>query len=158
MKNRTTFTFTLFFIIAIFTSVTPSFAITTIVPNIPDWIVLNKKTRTIETVSGTHGTFMEFDLSNSQKQKLHVFWIQGLGEKQWKVSSDTNSSDKNITDKKTSFKFLTIQNNPAQLEYDNLLGYSLTIKIEDLGTLTLETRDIHEKDLLKLASKIIFTL
>ena len=107
-------------------------------PEIGGWQCGELRVTKLDTVSGNKGQWLERDYRTAAGTPFHAVWIDGAGEKNWNVQTNaaTNSDGAGA-----SYTLTDVSGNKAVLERQPVTGISLTVKIDKLGTLTLESNN-----------------
>lgn len=127
-------------------------------PDINGWMNGKIQITSIETVSGYKGSWQERDYRDESGTPYHAVWIDGAGEKQWNIEKVDGIKNDGAIGSNSTYKTITILNNTAALEKHPVIGRSLTVKIKNKGTLTLESVIADDNEIIRTAELIIKNL
>lgn len=123
-------------------------------PELSGWENGELRKTTLDTVSGNKGLWEERGYRAPNGERYHVVWIEGAGEKGWQPPSENHDGSGDLLESGATYKNIELLGNRAIFEDQLLFGKSLTLKITNKGTLTIETPNASEPDLLDTVRQI----
>lgn len=147
-----------YLLLAFFLSISPNSSEAAGLPEISGWQCGELTTTVFDTVSGNRGKWQERNYRTGDNARVHTVWIEGAGEKGWTPPAADISADDGLMGRGATYKTLTIAGEKALLEHHPITGYSLAVKIDKKGTLTLESLNASEKEIIDAAAKITETI
>jgi len=139
---------------SLFFTCAPS-AATERLPYVEGWINGDIRVTVLDTVSGSRGTWAERDYRTADGVPFHAVWLDGAGCKSWDIKNTVISADDGPLGSGANYKTLIVAGENAEIEHHPIMGYSLSIKVGDLGVLTLESKISTEKELIDAGKMLI---
>ena len=111
-------------------------------PDISGWQCGALRVTKLDTVSGNKGQWLERDYRTAAGAPFHAVWLDGAGEKNWNASPSPVVSD----GAGATYKTAEVSGCLAVIERHPVTGVSLAVKVDKLGTLTLESNNATTDD------------
>lgn len=127
-------------------------------PEIEGWACGELRVTTLDTVSGNKGSWEERSYRTPGGERYHAVWIEGAAEKGWQPADEAVNENEGLLPSGAIYKRVEIAGQKAVFEDQPIVGKSLTIKIANRGTLTLETQNADETALLAAGRLLTATL
>lgn len=124
-------------------------------PEIATWQNGKLRTTTLETVSGNRGSWQEREYRTDLGARVHAIWIEGAGEKGWTVPGGDISADDGLIGNGATYRTVTVSSEKGLLERHPMTGYSIAVKIDKMGTLTVESQYAEEHEILSAAETLV---
>lgn len=142
------------FIIALLFAAVPSFAKYTL-PEIAGAECGELRTTQLETVSGNRGVWLEREYRTYGGDTFTATWMEGSGEKRWFIPKDKISAEDGPLGTGAEYETLQVRGNNAVFEDHPIVGLSLAVKIEKVGTLTVDSQNSDKESLISFAENLI---
>ncbi len=124
-------------------------------PEIGGWINGELRKTVFDTVSGSRGYWLERDYRSSDGIPFHAVWMEGSGDKGWSPAEKPLSSDDGSLGSGATYRTFPILGQRSALEHHPVTGYSLSVKAEKKGTLTLESLIATEDEIISAAERLL---
>lgn len=135
--------------------VLPACAYSAELPEIADWQNGKLRITNLETVSGNRGSWQEREYRTDLGARVYAIWIEGAGEKGWNAPSGDIFANDGLIGNGATYKTVTIASEKGLLERHPTTGYSLAVKIDKMGTLTVESQYAEEYEILSAAETLV---
>ena len=122
---------------------------------IDGWINGELRKTEFDTVSGKRGFWLERDYRNTVGVPFHAVWMEGSGDKGWTPSDKEISADDCLLGSGAVYKTIAIKGEKAIIEHHPITGYSLSVKVEKKGTLTLESNVANQEEMISAAETFV---
>lgn len=123
-------------------------------PEVSGWQSSALRITPFDTISGNRGSWQERSYITDSGTRVLAVWTEGAGEKGWAPSSENISADDGLMGSGSVCKTTIIDGERAFLESHPVTGLSISVKISGKGTLTLESANASEKELLIAATEL----
>lgn len=141
--------FTLAAVIAAFAA-QQAFAAT--LPDVDGWICGEPRETKLETVSGSHGVWLEREYRTERGEKFLAILMEGAGPKLWKPVEPADGGE---APESESAEKISIAGHDAVIESRSVLGLSLVVKLGIDSVLTLESQYADKEELARAAEILI---
>lgn len=123
-------------------------------PGVPSWQNGELRITVLDTVSGNRGSWQERDYITASGTRVHAVWIEGAGEKGWSPPEKSASGDDGLMGSGATYRTISIGDEKALIEHHPVTGYSVAVKIEKKGSLTVESKYASEKEIIDAAAAL----
>jgi len=132
----------------------PQICAAAVLPEVDAWYCDELRITALDTVSGNRGSWQERDYITDAGARIHAIWMEGAGEKGWLPAKDTISADDGLMGRGATYRTIVIAGNKALIEKHPITGFSVAVKIDNKGTLTVESKYALEEDVLPAAETL----
>lgn len=124
-------------------------------PEMASWRGGELRSTVLDTVSGNRGLWQERDDITDGGTHIHAVWLEGAGEKGWTPPAEPVSSDDGLMGRGAWYRTMTVAGEKALIEHHPITGFSIAVKIEGRGTLTVESRYAKEEEICSAAIRLV---